>query len=104
MTFDPQEALAQCREKIDGVDRRLVELLNERTTIAREIGRIKKEAQLPVYEPRRESQVFANVTASNQGPLTAEALLGIFERIIDEMRKVQKDPVATPESIKRENI
>ena len=90
----PQEssrALRACRERIDKVDERIVELLNERTSIVQEIGRIKSEAHLAVYEPRREDEVFANVTAINSGPLPDAALRRIFERIIDEMRKVQKD-------------
>jgi chorismate mutase-like protein len=88
---DAAEALAACRERIDAVDLRILELLSERTSIVEEIGRIKRNAQLPVYEPRREDQVFANVTSNNRGPLPDEALRRIFERIIDEMRKVQKD-------------
>jgi len=88
---DPARALAACRERIDAVDLRIVDLLNERTSIVQEIGRIKSSAQLPVYEPRREDQVFANITSNNQGPLSDDALRRIFERIIDEMRKVQKD-------------
>jgi chorismate mutase len=91
MSRDPQQALAECRERIDRIDQRLIELLNERTSIAREIGRIKQEAELPVYEPKRETEVFRNVTAHNQGPLTTDAVHRIFERIIDEMRRVQKD-------------
>jgi chorismate mutase len=88
---DPARALGACRERIDSVDLRILEMLNERTSIVQEIGRIKSSAQLPVYEPRREDQVFANVTSHNQGPLPDDALRRIFERIIDEMRKVQKD-------------
>jgi chorismate mutase-like protein len=91
MAPDPMEALARCRERIDELDRRLVDLLNARTAIAGEIGAIKQKAQMPVYEPKREEQVFANVTSHNRGPLTAEGVKRIFERIIDEMRRVQKD-------------
>jgi chorismate mutase len=90
-TEDAQAALGQCRERIDDVDRRIISLLNERTNIVEEIGRIKGEAQLPVYEPKREDQVFANITGSNSGPLSNEAAKRIFERIIDEMRKIQRD-------------
>jgi chorismate mutase-like protein len=84
-------ALGVCRERIDDVDVRIVALLNERTSVVQEIGRIKSAAQLPVYEPRREDQVFENVTSNNGGPLSGDAIRRIFERIIDEMRKVQKD-------------
>jgi chorismate mutase-like protein len=84
-------ALGRCRERIDEIDRRLVELLNERTSIVEEIGRVKREANLAIYEPKRESQVFDNITSHNDGPLSEERLKRIFERIIDEMRRVQKD-------------
>lgn len=87
----PLLALAECRDKIDELDRRLVALLNERTSIVEEIGRLKKEADLAIYEPKREVQVFENITSHNDGPLSADGLKRIFERIIDEMRRVQKD-------------
>lgn len=85
------ERLAECRDKIDAVDRKLVALLNERTRIVEDIGQIKQHLTLPIYEPKREDEVFRNVTRENQGPLTAEALKRIFERIIDEMRSIQRD-------------
>jgi chorismate mutase len=87
----PVARLAHCREEIDVLDRRLVELLNERTAIVEQIGQVKKEAEMAVYEPKRENAVYANIAATNKGPLTNEALQRIFERIMDEMRKVQKD-------------
>ena len=87
---DARQKLDEFRVMIDDVDRRIVELLNERTRVVEEIGRVKRLAQLPIYEPKREDQVFANITGCNHGPLTPEALRGIFERIIDEMRKIQR--------------
>jgi chorismate mutase len=84
------ETLARYRVQIDAIDVRLLELLNERTAIVEEIGRVKQHLQLAVYEPKREDQVFDNVLAHNQGPLTADAVKRIFERVIDEMRTVQK--------------
>lgn len=85
------EKLADCRKQIDAVDLKIVDLLNERTEIVHRIGRIKRQFALPIYEPKREDQVFANVTSHNPGPLTAEALKRIFERIIDEMRTIQQE-------------
>src|ERR1700681_2614505 len=82
--------LSDCRSRNGVVDRRIVALLNERTRIVEQIGRIKGQMQMPIYEPKREDQVFANVTESNPGPLAPEAVNRIFERIIDEMRVVQK--------------
>ncbi|HVW11934.1 MAG TPA: chorismate mutase [Bryobacteraceae bacterium] len=91
MPDKPETQLADCREHIDDVDRRLVALLNERTAIVEKIGNIKKSAQMGVYEPKREDAVYANIAAANRGPLPEDALRRIFERIIDEMRKVQRD-------------
>ena len=85
------DELAECRRKIDALDMRLLELLNERTRIVEQIGRIKQHLSLPIYEPRREEDVFRNVTANNSGPLSSEAVKRVFERIIDEMRNIQKD-------------
>jgi chorismate mutase len=84
------DKLADCRRQIDQLDLKIVGLLNERTEIVHEIGRIKRQFSLPIYEPKREDQVFENVTGHNPGPLTSEALKRIFERIIDEMRTIQQ--------------
>ena len=85
------EQLAECRRKIDILDVRLLELLNERTRVVEEIGRIKQHLSLPIYEPKREEEVFRNVTLHNGGPLSPEAVKRVFERIIDEMRNIQKE-------------
>ena len=82
--------LEEFRVSIDAVDRRIVDLLNERTRVVEEIGRVKRHSDLPIYEPKREEQVFANITGHNHGPLTPEAVRRIFERIIDEMRSIQR--------------
>jgi len=97
MTQDEARArLDEFRVSIDEIDRQLVALINERTRVVEEIGRVKREAQLPVYEPKREEQVFANITAANQGPIPHEAVRRIFERIIDEMRSIQRLKIVTP--------
>ena len=91
MTVDEaRQKLAEFRVRIDAVDREIVELLNERTRVVENIGRVKREAQLPIYEPKREEQVFANITESNHGPISQDAVKRIFERIIDEMRTIQR--------------
>jgi chorismate mutase len=87
---EAKNGLLDCRSRIDVVDRRIVALLNERARIVEQIGQIKGQMQMPIYEPKREDEVFANVTASNPGPLAPEAVKRVFERIIDEMRVVQK--------------
>ena len=92
------EALARCRDRIDEIDLRLLDLLNQRTSIVEQIGRIKQHLDLPIYEPKREDQVFENVVAHNHGPLAAEAVQRLFERIIDEMRTIQKLKMFAPET------
>jgi chorismate mutase len=83
-------ALAESRKTIDAIDVQLLELLNRRTSVVEEIGRAKESAGLPIYEPKREEDVFRNVTEHNHGPLTTDAVKSIFERIIDEMRTLQR--------------
>ena len=87
---DGLKALERCRDLIDDLDRRILELLNERTRVVEEIGRVKQHLDLPIYEPKREEQVFENVTVHNSGPLTGDGVKRVFERIIDEMRNVQR--------------
>jgi chorismate mutase len=84
------QALAKCRDEIDTIDLELLNLLNRRTRIVEEIGRTKESLELPIYEPKREEDVFRNVISHNPGPLAPDALQRIFERIIDEMRSLQK--------------
>jgi chorismate mutase len=91
MTEDEaRNKLDEFRVLIDDVDRRIVELLNERTLVVEEIGRVKRLGKLPIYEAKREEQVYDNVKACNHGPLPTAALRRIFERIIDEARGVQR--------------
>jgi chorismate mutase len=84
------EALGHCRQRIDDLDVGILDLLNQRTVVVQEIGRIKQTMTMPIYEPKREEMVFANVMGNNQGPLPNDAVKRLFERIIDEMRTVQK--------------
>jgi chorismate mutase len=81
--------IGESREQIDALDRRLVELLNERTRLVENIGRAKEAMDLPVKESSREDDVFRNILAHNSGPVPADALRRIFERIIEEMRGLQ---------------
>ena len=85
--------IADWRKKIDELDQRLVKLLSERARAAVEIGRLKRDTSLPIYEPERERIVFENVQAMNPGPLPGKDLVRIFERIMDVMRNIQKEGI-----------
>ncbi|HET6181214.1 MAG TPA: chorismate mutase [Candidatus Sulfotelmatobacter sp.] len=81
------------RKKIDELDRQLVRLLSERARAAVEIGRLKRNTSMPIYEPDRERIVFTNVQEVNPGPLPGRDLVRIYERIIDVMRNIQKEEI-----------
>ena len=81
------------RKKIDELDRKLVALLSERAQAAVEIGKLKRDTSIPIYEPDRERVVFENVSAANRGPLPGKDLVRIYERIIDVMRNIQKEEI-----------
>ena len=83
------------RRKIDELDRKLVSLLSERAKAAVEIGKLKRNTSMPIYEPDRERVVFDNVQAANRGPLPGRDLVRIYERIIDVMRNIQKEEIVT---------
>ena len=82
--------IADWRKKIDELDRRLVEVLNERALAAQEIGKLKRNTNMPIYEPDREKIIFENVGKANRGPLPDSELRKVYERIIDVMRNIQK--------------
>ncbi|HVJ08838.1 MAG TPA: chorismate mutase [Acidisarcina sp.] len=83
------------RLKIDELDRQLVRLISERARAALEIGRLKQMTSLPVYEPSRERVIYDNVRKANTGPLPDTELIHIYERIIDVMRSMQKNELAS---------
>ena len=87
--------LEELRLQIDELDRKLVELLNERARAAQMVGQLKAATALPVYEPNREKLVYANVHAANKGPLPDKELTHIYERIIDVMRALQRNELAS---------
>jgi chorismate mutase len=82
------------RKAVDLLDRQMVDLINKRAAVAHEIGRLKREARLPIYEPGREKDVLDNVTKANQGPLPDHDIVSIYERIMDMMRKIQQEEIA----------
>lgn len=88
---EAQAGLDRLRAQVDEVDLRLLALFNERARIVEGIGAIKKEMAIPIYEPKREEMVFQNVLGHNGGPLSQGAIRRLFERIIDEMRTLQRE-------------
>ena len=82
----------ELRARIDVIDEQLVALLNTRAACAIEIGRLKRELGLPIYQPERETAVLRRVRAATEslgGPLHEDAIGRLFERIIDEARRLE---------------
>ena len=88
-------SLGDWRRRIDEIDRKLVELLNERSRCALEIGRIKQAEHLPLYQPDREREVLENAEKANPGPLSDAAIRRLFERIIDEARSAEREAMGS---------
>lgn len=83
--------LDDLRKDIDRVDEVLVRLLNERARCVCEIGKLKKELGIEVYQPNREKDVLTHVrTVASEGPLGPDAVARLFERIIDEARRLER--------------
>ena len=80
----------ELRQQIDDIDERLVELLSARASCALQIGHEKKLSGLEVYQPSREADVVGHVQRINRGPLDTEAMKRLFERIIDEARRLER--------------
>jgi chorismate mutase len=85
-----EKTIDDWRSRIDAIDRKLVELLNERAQCAIEIGHLKRSQGVPVYQPDREREILANVESANSGPLEDTAVRRLFERVIDEARSLER--------------
>ncbi len=86
-------SLEALREEIDKIDEVIVRLLDRRARCAYAIGRLKHEQGLQIYEPAREAAVMTHVRAVNTelgGPLDGDAVVRLYERIMDEARRIQR--------------
>src|ERR1700758_621152 len=83
------EDLENSRKRIDEIDRRILDLLNERGRIAIEISRLKQENSFNIYDPAREREIERNIKKANSGPLPTDSILSIFREIISVCRSLQ---------------
>jgi chorismate mutase len=84
------DEISALRDRIDALDEHLVRLLNERASCALAIGEAKRALGLAIYQPERERDVLEHVAQVNGGPLDAAAIRRLFERIIDEARRLER--------------
>ena len=95
-----QERLEACRQQIDSLDQRIVELVQQRARVVEEVGDIKREARLPVTVPSREQQVIAKAQdLAKGGPLPAEAVGRIYQKLVEEMRNWEAKLDATASQV-----
>ena len=80
----------EIRKRIDLLDDVLLRIFNERARLALEIGHFKKDLNLPVFDPAREKRIFARMKEDNPGPLDDEAIVRMFERVVDESRRLER--------------
>ena len=88
------ERVDALRRRIDELDEQLVALLSARAACALEIGREKKLLGLEIYQPSREAEVLAHVQRINPGPLNDASIRRLFERVIDEARRLEREAEA----------
>jgi len=79
------------RKRIDEIDVKLLELLNDRTRCVIEVGKIKKAQNMRIYDPEREREIVRRMKEQNRGPLDEEGLQRLFERVIDECRRIERN-------------
>jgi len=78
------------RLKINQLDNDLLRIFNERAALALAIGEVKKQLDLPIYDPKREKLIFERIQKENKGPLDNSAIIRLFERVIDESRSLER--------------
>jgi chorismate mutase / prephenate dehydratase len=88
-TFMSDDKLKPLRERIDAIDRQLLDLLNQRAQVAQQVGHVKAETNAPVFRPEREAQVLRSVAERNPGPLKSDDVQTIFREIMSACRALE---------------
>ena len=84
------EQIESWRRRIDELDAQILALLNERSRCALAIGAVKRRLAHGIYDPEREAAIVRHVLAVNHGPLQDDAVRRLFERILDESRRLER--------------
>ncbi|MCH8028085.1 MAG: chorismate mutase [candidate division Zixibacteria bacterium] len=85
--------LKDFREEINSIDIELLFLFNRRANLVIDLALIKKSQGKKLFDPERERDIFVSLTEKNPGPLTPDAVVRLFERIIDESRRLERTQV-----------
>ncbi|NOY89491.1 MAG: chorismate mutase [FCB group bacterium] len=85
-----KKTMEQLRREIDKLDHQVIDLLNQRALLVIEMGKCKLKKGWKLFDPKREKKVLSNVISENTGPLSSDAIIRIYERIIDESRRLER--------------
>ncbi len=91
MTSHPE--LEEFRRAIDEIDRQILDLLGKRVRVVLQVGEFKRKRHLPIYDPERERAMIERLIQSAPQPLDAETVRRVFERLIDESRRLEQHHV-----------
>lgn len=89
-TRTDEQALTALRERIDAVDAQLLGLLQQRASLAKEVGEVKARTQAPVYRPEREAAILRRLRDTDAGPLNGAALQSIWREVVSACREVER--------------
>ena len=81
--------IGELRQAIDEIDERILDLINQRLSLAKQIGDFKKQGGIQITDNGREQEILKRLLEKNNGPMGADGLRNIFNAIIAEGRKVQ---------------
>ena len=88
-----KKQIDKLREEINKIDRELLYVFNRRATLVVELAKIKRKLGKSLFDPEREKNIFVSMTDQNPGPLHSDAIVRLFERIIDESRRLERTEV-----------
>jgi chorismate mutase len=91
MESDFKKKLKFYRDKINDIDQKLVDLLNERAKVVMTVKKLKQKEDVPLYDARREEELIENIAKYNKGPLYRDNVIQIFESILRNVQVLEKD-------------
>jgi chorismate mutase len=92
----PAPELEALRRRIDDLDRRILELVAERVKVVLAVGQFKRDNNIAVYDPDRERKMLERLCGQAPEPLDADTVRRIFERLIDESRRIEQHSISKP--------
>lgn len=87
--MDYRARIEELRSKVDAIDVEVVDKLNRRAELALEIKSVKDMANIDLYDPKREEDIYAHILEANKGPMYDDGIRSVFEQILKEMKSLE---------------